>query len=143
LVELFSSAGIFNDSVFDGEVEISGPSLKRFADVCVANKSRVEEFLKIDVRADVRKKSAQQLTACLKLLGLSLAQSKIEQTKGKKNYFYKLNQSSLEQVKNWALHNADHGLRAAWYESRRDVDDIAVQLEALRRRVAEKGRPLR
>lgn len=138
LVELFSAAGIFTDGVFDTEVEISGSVLQRFADTCVANKSRIEELLKIDVRADVRKKSVQQLTASLKLLGLSLSRSRIEQAKGKKRYFYRLDQGSLEQVKNWAAHNADPELRAVWYESRRDDDDIAVQIEALRKRAADK-----
>ncbi len=138
LVELFSAAGIFTDGVFDAEVELSGTSLRDFADVCVANKSRIEELLKIDVRADVQKKSMQQLTACLKLLGLSLARSRIEQTKGKKRYFYRLDEGALGQVKNWAAYNADPERRAAWYESRRVEDDIPAQLEVLRKRAADK-----
>lgn len=138
MVELFSTAGIFTDGVFDAEIEISGSSLYRFADVCVANKSRVEELLKIDVRSDVKRKSVQQLTACLKLLGLSLARSRVEQAKGKKRYFYKLDPVSLEQVKGWAAHNADPELREAWYDSRREDDDIAVGIETFQRRAAEK-----
>ncbi len=139
-VELFSAAGIFNDGVFDTEVEISGPSLQDFADTCVANKSQIEESLKSDVRSDVRKKSVQQLMASLKLLGLSLTRSRIEQAKGKESYFYRLEQGSLVQVKYLAAHNADPNLRVAWYESRRNEDDIPAQLEVLRRWMAEKRR---
>lgn len=142
MVDLFSSAGIFTNGVFDAEVEISVSNLNRFADVCVANKSRVEELLKIAVRADVLRKSVQQLTACLKVLGLSLAKPRIEQAQGKKRYFYRLDQASLEQVRRWAAHNADPDLRAAWYESRREGDDIADGIEAFGRREAKKKKSM-
>lgn len=82
----------------------------------------------------------QQLTACLKVLGLELARPRIEQADGKKRYFYRLEYSMLEQVKALAERNNDEKLRSAWYESRRDEDDIAFHIDRLKQRSAKAGK---
>ena len=140
LVDLLTSAGIFRDGNFDLTTEITAATLQEFAVKSIKSKPRLEELFNIDVRSDVKRNSVQQLSKCLKVLGLSLKKPRIDQSGGTKQYFYRLNEKALNRVSDLSKRNSDPELGSQWYDNRLlEVDPVFHGIETIQKRLREKS----
>jgi len=94
---LLSKTPFYSNGHFDTSIEFNNVDLNDFAKVSINLKSITETQMGISVRKDVMHKANVQLNLVLKIIGLKTIQSRTEKrTDGNKNYFYKLDPSSLE-----------------------------------------------
>lgn len=98
-VTLFATVGLLGvDQQFDVSKEIKMGDLGGFADECLRKKREIERLLGIPVRSDVHANPTQQLSALLRIFGLSLKKTGTKSTGGDKCYIYALDGEKLAQV---------------------------------------------
>lgn len=122
-VSLFSAAGILGaDRKFDASKEIQKPDLDGFSNECLRSKLEIERLLDIPVRKNVSTNPTQQLSALLKIIGLSLKKTSTKSAGGDKLYIYTLDAEKLALIQRTVDRRADKGLSDAWTSKRRDSE---------------------
>jgi len=98
LNEILRETPIFDGEQFLQDVEFNAQDLSSFSKTSKNVSTFTETQLGILTRKDIRQKPTQHLTQVLKLIGLGIEKTRTAKTKGKKVYFYKLNNSKLNRV---------------------------------------------
>jgi len=136
LKNLFESAGIMRQGVFDTTIEVEAEGLDNFASEAQRDKTTIQRLFGIAVRRDVAKSPVRQLQELLRWLGLTLAKTRRDQAGNQSRVFYSLSIEHLDVLSRWAALRADDGLRTAWQQQREgDIEDQrGTELEALMER---------
>lgn len=141
LVDMFTTASIMRDGVFDAEVEIESGQLRAFAEEVRRRKVQIERYFNMPVRADVAKKPVRQLQDLLAWLGLSLPKRRIEQIGKTKRYFYGLDADRLRTVSDWVDVHKDPHQSESW-RARRDYEALPDEAVSIPGNPADASDPL-
>src|SRR5262249_18434166 len=87
------------DGAWDCDTVFDGDQLSEFIRFCTENKAPLENVLQMEIRADLKAKPVSQLSAVLRLIGLTLQKVGTTKRGAKKIYRYRLDRDSLQRLK--------------------------------------------
>ncbi|MDX2506817.1 MAG: hypothetical protein QNL62_20400 [Gammaproteobacteria bacterium] len=124
LHQLFTTAGLADkDNDFITNKPIQGDSLSNFANFCTKKKETIARWFEIDIRHDIQRKPAQQLSQFLKLHGITWKKLKPINKNGSKIYPYEIEQSVIDEINTIVDRRIDSSITQTWHENRNSTID--------------------
>jgi len=120
LAKIFESSGLLDaNGDWNTSLVLSQESLQPFVNYCMKNKTKIEQWVQINIRKDVFFKPVPQLAMFLKKCGLDTTLINVRTKNGKKIYEYELDSGMLKQATSIIEHRK---------LNRHDVDDVSEVL---------------